>query len=353
MKTTFSIFAAVICVLSLDASHASGQTSGDFRSSGSGNWNAAATWQSFDGSVWNPAVNPPDGTSGTITIQSGHTVTVPAGKPDTINGAAIVVNGYLRDSAYINFVTGTMAVNNGATYEFAHPSSSGQGIPKATWNTGSTCLLTGITSSTTGLNGNQPFYNLTVNCPSWSGSLNFGWNTATPGGSTNIAGNVTVMNTGTGRWQFCAPQAGVSDTVNIGGNLIIDGSSSSASALVGVTSNGTSNGSTTVIINIAGNVNVTGNPAVRSWTNFSVSRGSQGATGTTTWNLYGNSFSMSNAATQNSNPTGAKFVFAKAGKQTMTLSGDSVVACPVRVLNGTTLSMGTSVLGGSGTFTLD
>ncbi|MGA7161756.1 MAG: T9SS type A sorting domain-containing protein [Bacteroidota bacterium] len=352
MKTNFTFLAAVTFVVIFSAAMpAVGQVAGDYQSSGSGNWNVSATWQTFDGSAWNAAVTPPPGTSGTITIQTGHTVTVTAGNPDTIKGASIVVNGYLKDQAYITFTSGSMTVDSGATYELAHPSNSGQGIPTATWKTGSTCLLTGITSSTTGINANQAFYNLTVNCPSWSGNLNLGWNS----GTTNIAGNITVQNTGSGtsRWQFCAPAVGASDTLNIGGNLVIDGTASTASAVVNVTSNGTSNGSTTILINVAGNITVTGNPANNSYTNFSASRGSQGGSGTAVWNLYGN-FSMSNATTQNSNATGAKFVFAKAGKQTMTLSGVAFSSgCPVEVSKVTTLSMGTSVLGGSGTFTAD
>ncbi|MGA9407837.1 MAG: hypothetical protein WBW71_11965, partial [Bacteroidota bacterium] len=353
MKTNFTFLAGLTFVVILCAAMpALGQVAGDFRSSGSGNWNVAATWQTFDGSAWNAAVAPPDSNAGTITIQDGHIVTLTAGNPDTLRKSAIVVNGYVKDQAYINVVSGSITVDSGATYEFAHPSNSGQGIPTATWKTGSTCLITGITSSTTGLNATQAFYNLTVNCPSWSGNLNLGWNTA--GGTLNIAGNITVQNTGSGRWQLCAPNAsGVSDTVNIGGNLTVDGSASTSSALVGVTSNGTSNAGTTIIINVAGNITVTGNPANNSYTNFSVSRGSQGGTGTAVWNLYGN-FSMSNATTQNSNAAGAKFVFAKAGKQTMTLSGVAFAGgCPVEVSKVSTLTMGTSVLGGSGTFVLD
>ena len=50
----------------------------------------------------------------------------------------------------------------------------------------------------------------------------------------------------------------------------------------------------------------------------------------------------------------AKFVFAKAGKQTLTLSGATYGGggLPLEVGSGTTLTMGTSVLGGAGTFTL-
>ena len=145
--------------------------------------------QTFDGSNWNTASTPPPGTSGTITIQTGHTVTVTAGNPDTIKGAAIVINGYLKDSAYINFVAGSMTVNNGATYEMAHPSNSGQGVPTATWNTGSTCLVSGITSSATGINVTQNFYNFIWNCPGQSANVNIGWQ-----GGTVIKGTLTVTN---------------------------------------------------------------------------------------------------------------------------------------------------------------
>ena len=254
MKTKSFLFASIVLVIILcTAMPAFGQATGDYQSSGSGNWNVATTWQTFNGSSWNAAGAPPDSNAGTITIQSGHTVTLPAGSPDTVRKSMIVVNGYLKDQAYFNMASGKMTVDSGATYELAHPTNSGQGIPTATWKTGSTCLITGVTNSTTGINATQAFYNLTVNCPSWSGSLNLGWNTA--GGSISIAGNITVQNTGTGRWQFCAPNAaGVSDTVNIGGNLIVDGTGSTSSAVVGVTSNGTSNGGTTVIINVAGSM---------------------------------------------------------------------------------------------------
>ncbi len=353
MKKQFRCLIALTIFLGMiAATQGFGQVAGDYRSSGSGNWNAAGTWETYNGSAWNAAGTPPAGTSGTITIQSGHTVTITTGNPDTIKGAAIVLNGYLKDQAYMNFSSGSMTCNNGSTYELAHPSNSGQGIPTATWNTGSTCLLTGITTSTTGINAVQLFYNLTINCPSWTGNLNLGWNS----GKTTIAGNVTVLNTGSGRWQLCAPAASTADTVVINGNLTVDGSASSASALVGVTSNGSGNGGTSILITIGGNVTVTGNPANTTWTNFAVSRGSQGATGTTTWNLLGNSFSMSNATTQNSNttPGGAKFLFAKSGSQTLTLSSVTFSGgFPVEVASGTTLSMGTSVIAGSGTFTLN
>src|SRR5213075_2703267 len=90
--------------------------------------------------------------------------------------------------------------------------------------------------------------------------------------------------------------------------------------------------------------------------NFSVSRGSQAATGTTTWYMHTGNFSMSGAVTQNSTTLagGGKFVFDKAGIQTLTLgSGNTLSALPIEVASGTTFDMGVSQLRGSGLFTLN
>jgi hypothetical protein len=114
-----------------------------------------------------------------------------------------------------------------------------------------------------------------------------------------------------------------------------------------LTSNGTGNGNTKITIEQYGNVTVTGG-------NFSVSRGSQGGTGSTRWYLYNGNFSMSNATTQNSNPTNARFVFSKAGIQSLTIgSGNTLTALPFEVEGGTTLNLGTSALAGSGTVMVD
>ncbi|HTR82280.1 MAG TPA: FlgD immunoglobulin-like domain containing protein [Bacteroidota bacterium] len=357
MKTTHSImaglaFAAVLFV----STPMVGQTAGDYRSSASGNWNAAATWQMFDGAVWNAASVPPSGTSGTITIQSGNTVTVAASAPDTINGAALVVNGYLLDSSNVAIVSGSMTVNNGGSYEMAHASASGKGIPTATWNTGSTCLLTGITSSTTGINASQNFYNLVVNSPGWSGNLNLGWNS----GSVTIAGNITVKSTGaSGRWQMCAPTAGTAGAhntvaVNIDGNLVVDGSATNASNKIQFTSNGTSNNYNDITINVLGNTTVTGNAADNTFVNFAAARGSQGGTGTSVWNLHGD-LMVTNATVQNSNAAGARFNFVKQGVQELKLSNVSFAGggLPIEVSSGATLDLDTNVVAGSGLFTAD
>ncbi len=273
------------------------------RPTAGGNWSALSWEATTDvGASWT-ATSAPTGAEN-IVIPGTYTVTV----DNTLS-----ISGYLKDLGIMPTPTGTLTIANGGTYELGHAPATSQGIPTATWSSGSTCLLTGIMSVTTGINANQAFHHLKVNCPNWSGNLNVGW----ASGTISIGGNVTVQNTGSGRWQLCAPTAGNSVTVNIGGNLILDGSASSTTALVGVTSNGTSNGTTTIVINIAGNVTVTGNATNTSWTNFALSRGSQGGTGTSVFNLSGD-FSMSDATTQNSNVGGAKFVFVKSGTQNIT-----------------------------------
>jgi hypothetical protein len=60
---------------------------------------------------------------------------------------------------------------------------------------------------------------------------------------------------------------------------------------------------------------------------------------------------MTNATTQNSNPTSAWFVFDKAGTQTLTLgAGNTLTSLPIEVSGVTTLDMGASKLRGSGIF---
>jgi hypothetical protein len=226
----------------------------------------------------------------------------------------------------------TLTFNTGSKYVHA---VNGASIPLGFWNQGSTCDITGVAGNAPS-NGNQNFYHVVWNNSGQSGNLNMGWN-----GNT-IGGNITVVNTGSSRWQMCAPTAGNSATVTINGDVNVSGGQ--------LTTNGTSNAGTTITINHLGNVNVTGG-------NLSISRGSQGATGTSAWNLLQGNFSMSNATTQNSTttPGGAKFVFTKdGGTQTLTLgTGNTLTALPIEVDSGTTLSMGTNVLLGSGTFTVE
>ncbi|MGE5804427.1 MAG: T9SS type A sorting domain-containing protein [Ignavibacteria bacterium] len=302
---------------------------GDYGSVDDGNWSDVSTWAQWDGTGWNTVPSAAPTGSVNVFINLGHTVTVDVAQ--SISGN-LTVDGYLKDVGVLT-AAGINIFNDSSTYEFAHAAASGQGIPSSTWRDGSTCLITGITNASTGLNANQEFYNFIVDCRGWTGNLNFGWGGTSSSSPTTINGNVTVRNTGAGRWQWCAPTAGTADNhhtaaVTINGDLILEGSTANADSLVNVTSNGTGNSYVDITINILGDVIVTGNPASLSSTNFSISRGSLGnlpdSGSSCTWNLYGG-FSISNATTQNSDTTGkqGKFVFAGSGVQNFT--GNNVV----------------------------
>ena len=78
----------------------------DYRSAGSGNWNNASTWETYNGCAWVPAVTAPSFTNNNITIRSGHNVTVNASV--TIDQTVVEAGGTLTVSA------GTLTINNGS-----------------------------------------------------------------------------------------------------------------------------------------------------------------------------------------------------------------------------------------------
>ncbi|HLE33331.1 MAG TPA: T9SS type A sorting domain-containing protein [Bacteroidota bacterium] len=263
-----------------------------------------------------------------VTVQSGFNFTVDTSTTLIIEAGIDTLTGTVENRGVISPV-GAITFSSAAKY--VHARNAGT-IPTATWAAGSTCEITGVTT-TAPAGGNQNFSNVIWNCPGQASNLNMGWNGIT------IGGNITVTNTGSARWQMCAPAVGTSATITINGNIVQSGGQ--------FTTNGTSNGTTTIVINHGGSINVTGG-------NFSISRGSQGGTGTTTWYINNGNFSMSNATTQNSNAAGAKFVFAKAGTQKLTLgAGNTLTALPIEVAAGSILELDSSIVRGSGNFTVD
>jgi len=304
MKTTLQSFLAVAVLLCLGVSLSSAQVVSN--GTGGGNWSAASTWA---GGVV------PSG-SETITIRAADSVSV---------DVAVTITGTLVDSGKVAEVA-ALTFGNGGMYNRA---SNGGRIPTATWETGSTCLITGVTANSPS-NGNQNFYDVTWNCPGQNKNLSIGWS-----GNT-IAGKVTCEATGSGRFYFTSPSDYASpitingDVVVTGGTLSTNGSSSPAN----------------IVVNTYGNVNVTAG-------NFGCSRGS----GTNvTWNLYGD-ISVSNVTLQNSGSAAnvvQKFVFAKAGTQTLTFGSGVAYAgsgSPINmeVASGSTLDIGSSVISSSNT----
>jgi hypothetical protein len=353
-----------------------GQTTGDFRSAGSGTWATLGTWQTWNGSNWVAASSIPDSALAPVTkvttIRSPHNVTVDAtigvrkvtvdaGATVTVNGTPVVlyiategmtVNGTLTlvgevpaAAPYsVTNTTGTLTIGNGGVVNYNQTSTTSAtkgGPPTATWQTGSTLNVNsigGATASGFGTGNGQDFYNL-----NWDVATQgtFGW-----GFNNTIGGTVKILRTGTaGRVQLFGGSDG---TLNIMGDLIVSGAAS-------LTSNGTSS-VTHDTINLYGklNVNTTGN--------FSVSRGSQGSkadstgdtTGTAIWNFYGDSVKIIAGTMNNSFKTGGgggagqRFVFKKSGTQYLTITPSptndiSGNITPIEVDAGTTVSLASPV----------
>jgi Secretion system C-terminal sorting domain len=278
---------------------------------GGGNWSSRATWS---GGVV------PTG-SETIIIQSTDSIYIDV--PVTITGTLRCLSGRIDVFDSSQFVFG-----NGGVYEDA---VDGGRLPKATWNMGSTCLITGVATAAPS-NGNQNFYNMEWNCPNQNSNLNLGWN------GNIIGGNIVVDSTGNSRWQMCAPKSADGTTpdtssVTINGNITISGGA--------FTSNGTSNSLTVVLITQKGSINVTGG-------NFGVSRGSGPDV---VWRL-GGDFNVSNATIQNSGGTTKDnaLIFTANTTHTLALNNATFSGGLTFVIDsGSTLEMGTSQIPSSNT----
>jgi len=99
---------ALLLVISISASFA--QTAGDYKSVGSGDWDAAGTWARYNGSTW--ITSPPEGWpgqnagTGTITIQSLNNVTI-AGNLTTNPVGTVKINGDLSYTGDWIFILNT------------------------------------------------------------------------------------------------------------------------------------------------------------------------------------------------------------------------------------------------------
>ena len=272
---------------------------------------------------------------------SGAQCVVPATKTFVQSGVSptfVVANGsqsidlnilgtFKRTSANPITTTGTVQCGSGGTYEHA---VDGGSVPSMTWNSTSTFLVSGITSSTAFTSGSiQSYGNVTWNCPSQSSAFSFG-------GLTTVNGNLTIQSTGA--------------SPNSTSCLLLTNSSTLAS-------------------NIAGNLSITGgyfapfgsstsgNCSLAIGGDLSLATGTfdifRQASNTSTINLSGNFSMTSGTLTKFGNGIG-NFNFAKSGTQTYTKSGGTISnAVNFTVNNGSTLDLGTNLIEGStGTFTL-
>ncbi|MEJ2194146.1 MAG: T9SS type A sorting domain-containing protein [Ignavibacteriaceae bacterium] len=267
----------VIMLFAFLSTNLSAQSAGDYRSLANGDWSSAATWEVFDGAVWNPAVSAPTGVEN-ITVDD--TVTV---------DAVVSISGYVKVEGGGEVVdgAGSIAFEDGSTYEHA---MDGGGLPTTTWNTGSTCLITGVTGSVP-TNSNQDFYHFTWDCASQGSNEEVRWS-----GNT-IGGNVTCVNSAGSQFRLTS-SGQYTDSITIMGDVIVTGGT--------LASTGSSSPLEYLII-VHGDINVTGGT-------FGLSRGSGGAA---TWRLFGD-LNVSNAELRTSN-TSSKFVFAASDTQNIAL----------------------------------
>ncbi|MCK9483735.1 MAG: chitobiase/beta-hexosaminidase C-terminal domain-containing protein, partial [Candidatus Marinimicrobia bacterium] len=296
-------------------------TLAQYRSKASGNWTTAGTWQKYDGASWIDADSAPAGFTEHITIQSTDTVTV----DDTLrvgSGAVVVVDGYLKNMKSIAS-SGTFVFNDLSVYEHALDKYA---VPEATWNTGSTCLITGITGTSAPTGLDQEFHNFIWNCPNQGGNLNFNAKL------TTVNGDFTVLSTNGAQLRL----GSVELTVNIAGDVNVEGNSIL-----------TSTGSTvdyTITVNVGGDINIAGGSLYLE----------NAGTVVADWNLTGNLIMSDGflgrrgSGTGNLNFLEGSHVFARTGGTILDNNGGPIF----NVKPGAILDLGMSVIE-QGPFNLD
>ncbi len=394
---------ALVCVLTMMAgiTNLVAQTSGDYRSNpatGSGLWNATASWETFDGANWVAAASTPTATtSGTITIRSGHTITVSAtvsvdqvvidaggtlvtnsGTTLTLaNGAGneITVNGTLTNHGTIAFgsvpnrvVAVTGVVNNDGTMtsvsvlkllfqsgsSYNHQFANGGVIPLATWDVNSTANIVGYTSGNFDAPGgmNQQFGNFVWNAPGQDATVTL--STGPNGAPTTINGDFRVVSTGTDALIYSSGGSG--GTLNISKNLTVSGGTFAF----------TTGDTGPSALDIAGGITISGDGFIQFADDQDVTLDVAGnfllqdaatvefsaSTGTTTFNLQGNYTQTGGSIFASGNVSNINF----SGTTTQTYASALVPngALNYTVVSGSTLAIpNNSFLSGSGTLTVE
>lgn len=216
----------------------------EYRSKATGNWSNPSTWERKMNGSWGDAPDFPLETDSTITVLSGHTVTVDSGVGGSLtvddltvaSGATLIIDHdmNLDDGPGTDLtVAGQMTVNTGDTFNtnsgatmsvssggqvtnsgsittsgsttttftsgstYVHARNGGN-FPDAaatTWSSGSTVNVTGVTTTAPGQLGDS-FHHFIWNSASQTADLNLA------GAVTGIGGDLTITSTGTGSLQW-------------------------------------------------------------------------------------------------------------------------------------------------------
>jgi len=321
-----------------------GQTSGDYRSKATGNWNAAATWETWNGSAWVES-GTPSSANGVITIRDGHTVTITAAVTidqvmveeggGVIHSASATVtlnNGSGTDlqifgtwrrttsSFTISISSGaTMSVESGGVYEHAIGGSGGS-IPTASWNANSILRIMNsatMTSAPTGLD--QTFGIVEINIPDQTSNWAID-------GFTNVTNEFRVISTGSGYIRLNSTKSFTGSFVQSGGRFINSLVNSSTTFTIGgnlTISGGTFEVSNNSNISYADAVVINGNIIVNGGTiNLQGSNNANAGRLFVKGNLTVSSGTLARTQTSTDGSTG--IYFEGTGDQTFTWSGGTI-----------------------------
>ncbi|MBS1543712.1 MAG: hypothetical protein JST14_08775, partial [Bacteroidetes bacterium] len=269
-----------------------------------GNWSSTATWSASSGGASGASV-PVAGD--VVFIEGGFTVTVDVATAN-LGSLSIAAGSTLLANNAVT-VAGATTVNG----VYIHALNGGT-IPTATWNAGSLCNVSGMTTTAPG-GINQSFSNFT-----WSSA-----NTSNIfAGIVGISGDLNVTNGGAGIFRI------TTNGLTIGGSVFISGTANMA---VG---SGVSR-----TLNITGDLNISGGT-------FSLSTG--GGIGTV--NLTGDL--IVSGGTLTATGAASNFNFVDNGTQTLTTGGTITGAINYSVNSAAILQMAspTTALTGTGSFTL-
>jgi hypothetical protein len=147
-------------------SSAFAQTTGDYRSAGTGNWTTLSSWQYFNGTTWvTPTGTSPQGYpgqyagTGTVTIRDGHSITINTSTPNNFTKLVIGegVSGILVVGADVSVLTLDAIINPGAIMTF-----SGQNKISFPLNAGIKIIAPGKIDTTATCTNNVAIYIGTV-----------------------------------------------------------------------------------------------------------------------------------------------------------------------------------------------
>ncbi len=336
---------------------------GDYRTTGSGNWNNASTWERFDGSSWISAGSAPTTAENIITILNGHTITVSSNT--TVDqvvveyGGFLVVNsgiiltvanasgtdldvfGTVKNAGIITQNGGSIVFESSGKYQHNYTITPGS-IPSSTWNYGSTCEVIGYTTNPEAPGGLQAFSNFIWNCPQQSDIINLN------AGITSISGDFIVMSTGTGELSL----ANSAVNLTIGGNMVLNGGNfvfnkSASSTILTVNGDYVQSGGVATMSdadNSTSTLNVNGTYILTDG-NANYVKGNSANCSVylaTDMTITGGMITAPSVQT-----SFTKFVFKKPGKQYYTASGYAVSGNVDYAVNaGSTLDLGNSIVQG-------